>query len=69
MVDTEKLEGLIDKTGKKKSFLADQLGITIQSLKRKTSNKTDFKSSEVQILCQELGITSLTEKEKIFFKM
>jgi hypothetical protein len=27
----------------------------------------DFKSSDIDILCQELGITRLTDKERIFF--
>ena len=69
MVDTQVLEEIIEKTGKKKSYLADKLGITIQSLRLKITNQTDFKSGEVAILCQELGITRLTDKEKIFFKM
>ncbi len=69
MVDTERLEELVTESGKKKSFLAESLGITVQSLRRKFDNKADFKTSEVQTLCQQLGITSLEEKEKIFFLM
>ena len=68
MVDTQVLEEIIEKSGKKKSYLADKLGITVQSLRLKITNQTDFKTGEASILCQELGITRLTEKEKIFFK-
>lgn len=69
MVDTQLLESLISSSGKKKSYLADQLGISIQSLKLKIDNKSDFKTNEVAVLCRELDITRLTDKEKIFFKM
>ena len=69
MVDTQMLEDIISKSGKKKQYLADAIGIYVQNLRMKMSNKLDFKSNEVAILCQELGITRLTDKEKIFFKM
>ena len=68
MVDTQMLEQIISESGKKKSYLADKIGISIQNLRLKITNKLDFKTGEVAILCQELGITKLTEKEKIFFK-
>ena len=69
MVDTLMLEDIISSTGKKKTYLADKIGISVQSLRMKMSNQSDFKSNEVAILCQELGITRLTDKEKIFFKV
>ena len=31
------------------------------------TNKYDFKSSDIDTLCYELGISKLTDKEKIFF--
>ena len=69
MVDTQVLEEIIKDEGKKKSYLADKLGISVQSLRLKMKNKQEFKTGEVAILCRELGITRLTDKEKIFFKM
>lgn len=69
MVDTQMLEDIISKSGKKKQHLADAIGISVQNLRMKMDNKLDFKSNEVATLCQELGITRLTDKEKIFFKM
>ena len=68
MVDTQLLEKLITDSGLKKSYLADKLGISIQSLRLRIQNKYDFRSNEVTTLCQELNITKLTDKEKIFFK-
>lgn len=67
MVDTQILESIINDSGKKRTYLADKIGISVQSLKLKIDNKSDFKSSEVMSLCQELGITRLADKERIFF--
>lgn len=69
MVDTLLLEEAIKSSGKTKTYLAGKLGISIQSLRLKTKNRSDFKTSEATILCQELGITRLSDKEKIFCKM
>lgn len=68
MVDTLLLEGAISESGKKKSYLADKVGISVQNLRLKMNNKLVFNSNEVTVLCEELGITRLTDKEKIFFK-
>ena len=68
LVDTQYLEEVISKSGKKKSYLASKIGCSIQSLRLKMNNKYDFTTTEVDGLCTELGITKLTEKEKIFFK-
>ena len=69
MVDTQMLENIIDNSGLKRSYLADKLGISIQNLRLKITNKSDFRSNEVIILCQLLGITKASDKEKIFLKM
>ena len=69
MVNTQMLEDLIKESGKKKSYLADKLGLSIQSFRLKCSNKAVFNTNEVAVLCSELGITRLTDKEKIFFNM
>lgn len=67
MVNTQLLEDAISASGKKKMHLAEAIGCTIQSFRMRCTNKYEFKSSEVTILCEELGITKLTDKEKIFF--
>jgi len=69
MVDTQLLESIIDNSGLKRTYLADKLGISIQNLRLKITNKSDFRSNEVIILCKELGITRASDKEKIFLKM
>ena len=67
MVDTQLLEEAISASGKKKTYLADAIGCTVQSFRMRCTNKYEFKSNEVAILCKELGINKLTDKEKIFF--
>ena len=67
MVNTEMLNERIEKSGYKKAYIASELNITRQSLSSKVNNSTEFLSSEVQQLCKVLGITSLDEKEAIFF--
>jgi hypothetical protein len=67
MIDTQNLEEKISSSGKTKTHLAAQMGITLQTFRLKATNKFDFTTREVSILCDELGINKLSEKEKIFF--
>ena len=67
MTDTEKLETRIKASGFKKSYIAKVLGISRAALSQKVSNASEFKGSEINALCKLLGITSLEEKESIFF--
>lgn len=68
MVDTQLLEDVISRSGKKKGSLADRLGITIQTFRLKCKNVYPFTTDEVTDLCDELHITRLSDKERIFFK-
>ncbi len=68
MVNTQLLEEEIKNSGKRKSYLAKQCNCSIQALRLKIIGKYDFSSTQIDVLCTELGITSLTKKEKIFFK-
>ena len=68
MVDTQYIEKMILRSGKKKSYLAEKIGVSRQYFRMKCNNEADFTTREVDILCNELNITKLTEKEKIFFK-
>ena len=66
MTNTSLLEQYIEKSGYKKSFIADQIGITAYGLALKINNKSEFKASEMTILCNLLKI-SAEDKEAIFF--
>lgn len=67
MVNTQHLERLIADSGKTKTFLANKVGCSRQYFRMKCNNEAPFTLSEANILCGELGITKLTDKEKIFF--
>ena len=66
MTNTALLEQYIEKSGYKKSFIADQLGITAYGFSLKINNKSEFKASEMTILCELLKINA-RDKEAIFF--
>lgn len=68
MVDTQLLDERISASGKKKSYLADQMGITVQTLRRKLKNEFAFTTDEVADLCDALGITDMAEMQRLFFK-
>lgn len=66
MTNTSLLEQYIEKSGYKRSFIAEQLGITAYCLTLKINNKSEFKASEITILCKLLKI-SARDREAIFF--
>lgn len=67
MTDTKRLLEAIERSGLRKGFIASKLGITTYGFQKKVENKSQFKAEEIKILCELLNITSLKEKEKIFF--
>lgn len=66
MANVEKLNALINSKGIKKIWLADQLGITPQTLIYKLNGINDFKLQEVNTLCKILNIDE-KEAKQIFF--
>lgn len=67
MTNTELLEKKIAEAGKKKGYLAEKIGLSGAGFRNCITNKALFNSSQIKILCEELNITSLKEKEAIFF--
>lgn len=67
MTNAELLNGRIELSGIKKGKIAKTLGITRTALWQKINNKREFKASEISTICSMLGITSLQEKDQIFF--
>lgn len=66
MTNTPLLEKLIDESGYKRSYLAKCLGITAYALAMKINNKSEFKPSEIDILCELLNI-DVDTRMAIFF--
>lgn len=64
MTDKELLDEYIKKSGLKLSYIAEKLGITIQSLNNKRNNLSSFKAAEIYVLCDLLDIRE--DKDKIF---
>ncbi len=60
MTDTETLNELIKNSGLKKEYIAEQLGISVPTLKRKINNEYEFKQSEITTLQK---ILKLSDKE------
>jgi hypothetical protein len=66
MTNTSLLVQYIEKSGYKKSFIAEKLGLTAYGFTLKVNNKSEFKASEMTILCKLLKINA-KDKEAIFF--
>ena len=67
MTNSVLLEKRINVSGKKKKYLAERCNLTPQGLYNCINNKSEFRASQILILCEELGIRDLEEKEAIFF--
>lgn len=69
MTNKAELNKRIKASGLKKSYIAKVLGIDQSTLSRKINNKLDFRESEINVLCNLLGIEGREEREAIFFAL
>ena len=69
MTNTELLERKIAESGKKKGYLAKKCGLSRQGFRNCVNGDAIFNASHIKILCTELNISSLKEKEAIFFAL
>ena len=67
VTNTQLLNDAIKASGRTKTWLADQLGLSAFGLAKKINNETEFKASEISKLCDLLGIKSMKEQHRIFF--
>lgn len=67
MTNTELLEARIKASGKKKSYLAARCGLSQTGFYNCCRNRAEFKAGQIKILCEELGIDSLADRDAIFF--
>lgn len=67
MTNTELLDAKIAQSGKKIGYLAEKVGLSLGGFYNCRTNKAEFKASQIQILCEELNVTDLEEKQAIFF--
>lgn len=67
MTSSDKLRKLIQSKGLKYKFVAEQIGMSAASLKKKIDNESQFKSTEIQMLCTLLNIDTASERDSYFF--
>lgn len=67
MTNTELLEKKINESGKKKGYLAAKCGLSRAGFRNCITNNAEWTASQINKLCEELEITSLREKDAIFF--
>lgn len=66
--NTDDLIHLIKSKGLKMKYIASELGIGITTLWRKLRGMSDFRQSEIVKLCALLGITSASERDRLFLR-
>ena len=66
MTNTTLLEDYIEQSGMKKNRIAAALGLTSYGLSLKVHNITEFKASEIELLCAILKI-DVGDRMRIFF--
>lgn len=66
MVNIHKLKGRMAEKGYTQRILAKRLGISDNTMSSRFKLRTAFKTDEIEIICNELGITSSEEKIDIF---
>lgn len=67
MTDTKLLNKKIEESGYKLSYIADQMKMSRSTLYLKVNGVRPFNQYEINDLCTILNITSLNDKESIFF--
>lgn len=66
MTDVKLLEAKIRKSGLKKSYIADQIGVSKSTFYAQMRGKTEFKVSQVDTISRLLGLDEATVRA-IFF--
>lgn len=66
MTDGELLDKRIEACGYRYDYIAEQLGITRATLRRKRIGKAEFTASEIRILSALLHIDSIEEMRQFF---
>lgn len=67
MTDTDLLKGKIALSGLKLTFIAQHMGLSRSGLYNKINGRRPFNQYEIDKLCRILRITSIREKEAVFF--
>lgn len=63
---TNKLKGKIIESGYSQRSLAEEIGISANTLNSKVNGKVPFTTNEAAIICEKLGIVDDSERVSIF---
>ena len=66
MGNPQYLGEVITASGKKKGYLAGKLGVSRPTFAKLLKDPSSFTNLQTEILCSELNITKVSEKQKIF---
>ena len=66
MTNTKLLEDAIERSGLKKGYIAERLGVSRGGLTNLCNNRAEFKASQIQVLCDLLKLTD-EQRNAIFF--
>lgn len=67
MTNSELLAKYIEASGKKKKYLAAKIGLSYAGFRNCETNKAEFTASQIDVLCDELGINKLADRFAVFF--
>lgn len=58
MTDSNKLKGIIESSGLKKTFIAKELGLSYQGYLKKENGRSEFMANEISILKDLLRLSN-----------
>lgn len=67
MTNIKMLEEKIRRSGLKKGYIAEKLGVTPSTFSALLNNKSEFKASQISTICKVLNIEDDAEVKAIFF--
>ena len=67
MTNVKLLKKKIQQSGLKKSFIAMKLGVTPSTFSALLNGKSEFKASQIRVICELLDIKDAEEVRTIFF--
>lgn len=67
MTNTKLLEKVIRESGVKKGYLADKIGVSRATFTALLRGESEFKASQIRVICDTLGIQDPAKMEAIFF--
>ena len=67
MTNVKLLKKKIQLSGLKKSFIAMKLGVTPSTFSALLNGKSEFKASQIRVICELLDIKDAEEVKTIFF--